>query len=158
MERPHREDPSSRLLPGVTDHKVITWSPTERTNLDGPFYLRSVYGKAARKGSLINQTGTDVGPKPPPVIPDNSQFRQRDLGGVVSSPKGASLAQRGGRGAPPAMPGDTPLLGHQALDPTNVSAEAPSRGQFSQATTLPSAVAARKHRRPPRWFGRERSN
>lgn len=82
-------------------------------------------GKAARKGSLINQTGTDVGPKQPPVVPDNSQFRPAPTDGVVSSPKGASLAQRGGRGAPPAMPGDVPLLGHQALDPTRVGAEAP---------------------------------
>lgn len=87
-------------------------------------------GKAGKKGSQLNQTGTEVGPKPTPVVPDNSQFQGADFSGVASNPKGASLAQRGNRGGGPAMAG-RPLAGHNAIDPNAVDAEASGAGILS---------------------------
>jgi hypothetical protein len=71
-------------------------------------------GKAGRKGSQLNQTGTEVGPKPSPVVPDNSQFKGADFSAVNSNRKGRSLAQRGERGGGPTLAGGTPLTGHHA--------------------------------------------
>jgi|SRR5215211_1462467 len=69
-------------------------------------------GKAGKKGAALNAVGDEVGPMVPNMNDGLSQFQQGPgLDAVVSSPKGSSLSQRGGRGAPPQMPGGTPLEG-----------------------------------------------
>jgi hypothetical protein len=58
---------------------------------------------AARKGSLTGAPApergdpTQVGPQAPPIVPDNSQFLQKNFASVPSTPKGSSLSQRGQR-------------------------------------------------------------
>jgi hypothetical protein len=85
--------------------------------------LRKHYSamNAADKGPVTGSPApergdpTKVGPQPPSIVPDNSQFLEQNFGGVPSTPKGASLAQKGQRVSVDKI--ETPVLaGHHFMD------------------------------------------
>lgn len=90
-------------------------------------------GKAGKKGAEVQNTGNDVGAPLPAQMMPLQGHKQGNPASVVSTPKGASLAQRGGRGAPPAMPGDTPLTGHHFMD-NPARGNSPKRGPGRKTT------------------------
>lgn len=91
-------------------------------------------GKAAKEGAEVQVTGTsDVGAPLPPQMMPLQAHKEANPAAVVSTPKGKTLSQRGGRGAPPAMPGDTPLLGHHFMD-NPATGNSPKRGPGHKTT------------------------
>jgi hypothetical protein len=95
--------------------------------------------KPLPKDSATGNTGTDVGPKPPSMMPDNSQFEQADFRAVGSTPKGDSLAQRGSRGGPE-MPGSTPLAGHKDVGADAAKARGNNPARSAGRRTQPADV------------------
>lgn len=103
----------------------------------GPLARPDSNPRLGRKGQVDQGVGTDAGPSLPLVGRPNAQFQQADPAAVVSSPKGPVRREHGGRGTPPAMPGDQPLTGHH-FGPLDARGNNPVRspGKKTPPTTI----------------------